>query len=63
MKSVNESLGVGSMQTSISVPQESFFAGVNPVSENMGYFKSINEFDTIEKLKKGFELVLSTYRY
>lgn len=57
--SIGDKIGVGSMQASMSVPQKSFFAGESAVSDNMGYFRSINELDTLEKLDNGFQKLKS----
>lgn len=53
MEQINKEVKVGSMQATVSVPSDSFFAGARPVKENLAIYKAMHEHDTLEKLYKG----------
>jgi hypothetical protein len=80
IKNINKKLGIGSMQVTVSVPHEAYFAlspkpqfsswpmlsafmpkTISPqdikisVGENLGYLNFLNDMDTLEKMKTGFE--------
>lgn len=56
---INERLGVGSMQGTVSVPSDAFFGRVEgrtvseALGEDLGFFNFMNEVDTLSKLEVG----------
>jgi hypothetical protein len=60
VSNINKWFGVGSMQGTVSVPTESFFGFTKMeedkfIDRNLGYFKFMQDFDTLLKLQNGAE--------
>jgi hypothetical protein len=62
---LNERLGVGSMQGTISVPSSAFFGKIpghsvaQSIQEDLGFFNFMNDFDTLQKLESGAKRYLT----